>query len=267
MSKYFFCAVMIFWSSGHVTSAHELLPKEIVEYIKENPDATPEEMRTFATAQGGDIAEKFSKSSSEEIITIIKNPDSTFFDNFRDFLKLGVTHILGGFDHILFVLTLLLVFVSTKEIFKLVTTFTIAHSITLVLAGTGILVLSPNIVEPIIALSIAFMAMATVYFGRYKIMSNPVYKIGLVFFFGLFHGLGFAGLLQEISIPENKFISSLFAFNIGIELGQLLIIIMLVPIIIYVKDKSWYQFLVTVIALSITLISLVWFLQRIGLLS
>lgn len=265
MTKIFLGVTFALLSFGSVAQAHELLPKEIVEYIKENPDATPEEMKAFANAQGGDIAEKFNKSSSEEILSIIKNPDGTFLDNFGDFLKLGVTHILSGFDHVLFVLTLLLVFVSTLEILKLVTTFTVAHSITLILAGTGIVVLSPSIVEPVIALSIAIMALATGYFGQSKIMMNPLIKISLVFFFGLFHGLGFAGLLQEIAIPESKFVSSLFAFNIGIEIGQLIIIAVLVPIILFIKHKPWYGIVVKTIAVIIALLSLYWFVERLGL--
>lgn len=267
MTKVHFLVILAFLSFGSVAQAHELLPKEIIEYIKENPDATPEEMKAFANSQGGEIAEKFNKSSSEEILNIIKNPESTFIDNFGDFFKLGVTHILSGFDHILFVLTLLLVFVSTLEILKLVTTFTVAHSITLILAGTGIVVLSPGIVEPVIALSIAIMAIATGFFPRHKIMTNPLSKISLVFFFGLFHGLGFAGLLQEIAIPENKLVSSLFAFNIGIEIGQLIIIALIIPIILYVKNKTWYGVVVKIAALSIALLSTFWFLERIGLLA
>lgn len=265
MRKPFLFLAFILISFVSVAHAHELLPRVIVEYIKENPDATPEELKAFANSQGGDIAEKFNQSSSEEILDIVKNTEGTYFDNFGDFLKLGIVHILSGLDHILFVLTLLLVFLSTLEILKLVTTFTIAHSITLILAGTGILVLSPSIVEPVIALSIAVMAIATGYFGHHKIMTDPLNKIGIVFFFGLFHGLGFAGLLQDIAIPENKFVSSLFAFNIGIEIGQLVIIAFLLPVIIYFKNKIWYQTVVKIITLSIALIGTFWFIQRVGL--
>ena len=267
MKKLFVFLTLAFLSFGSFAQAHELLPKEIVEYIKENPDATPGEMKAFANAQGGDIAVRFNESSSEEILNIIKNPEGTFLENFGDFLKLGVTHILSGLDHILFVLTLLLVFVSTVEILKLITTFTVAHSITLILAGTGTVVLSPGIVEPVIALSIAIMALATGYFGQSRIMTNQFNKISLVFFFGLFHGLGFAGLLQEIAIPESKFVSSLFAFNIGIEVGQLIIIAVLVPIILLIKNKPWYGVVVKAIALGIALISVYWFVERVGLLT
>ena len=137
---------------------------------------------------------------------------------------MGIEHILVGLDHILFVLTLLLVFVSIGEISKLATVFTVAHSLTLILAGTGLLVLSLAFVEPIIALSIACMAIATVFFSSCPIMKRYGVKTSLVFFFGLFHGLGFVGLLLELSIPADTFLSSLLVFNVEIEIGQLIII-------------------------------------------
>lgn len=256
-------AVLFFLPIVAPAEAHELLPKEVVEYISTHPNATPEEMRTFASTQSPEIAKKFASKSTEEILAIIKNPNSKFLDNARDFLKLGVQHILSGADHILFVLSLLLVFVTAWEILRLATTFTIAHSITLVLAGTGVLVLPPKIVEPLIALSIAVMAIASVFFQKYEVMKSAIGKASIVFFFGLFHGLGFAGLLQEIAIPQDKFVSSLFAFNVGIEIGQLIIIGLALPFIFYFRKRAWYSKAIQVIAVGISLIALGWFFERV----
>jgi hydrogenase/urease accessory protein HupE len=254
--------VFLFGLGSSPVEAHELLPKVIVEYISENPDATPEEIKAFASSQDPEVAERFANSSSEELLAIIDNPDSTFVDNFWDFSKLGVEHILAGLDHILFVLTLLLVFISIKHVLKLVTTFTVAHSITLILAGTGTVVLSSSIVEPLIALSIAILAIVTVFYSHLKIFAGRYTTVGIVFFFGLFHGLGFAGLLKEIAIPADKYVSSLFAFNVGIEIGQLIIIALALPFILYFKDKSWYPLVIKIIAISISSIALIWFVQR-----
>lgn len=249
------------WNS--TVSAHELLPQEVITFIQANPNATPEEMRAFAATQDPKVAAAFTTTSTQELLALVQNQDNSFLHNAYDFIKLGVEHILAGADHILFVLTLLLVFASVREILKLITAFTIAHSLTLILAGSGTLVLSSLVVEPIIALSIAVMAIATVFYRESSAMKNQVWKIGLVFFFGLFHGLGFAGLLQEISIPDNKFLSSLVAFNIGIECGQLVIIGLALPIIFYFRNRIWYPRVIQIAAIVISVIALVWFVERI----
>jgi hypothetical protein len=242
--------------------AHELLPREVVEYIKAHPHATPEDMRAFARTQNAEIAEKFANSSTEEILTIMQDRESSLFDTLYDFVVLGIRHILEGVDHILFVFTLLLVFVSLWDILKLATTFTVAHSITLILAGTGIFVLSSELVEPLIALSIGVMAISTVFFAQSRIFKGEWSKISIVFFFGLFHGLGFADLLKEIAIPGETFGGALVAFNVGIEIGQLIIIALALPVILYFRNRSWYETLIKIIAVIISLISLVWFLER-----
>ena len=242
--------------------AHELLPQEVIEFLKQNPEATPEEINDFADTQSPEVAEKIRVSSANEILELTQN-NKGFFHNAKDFIALGIQHILAGPDHILFVLSLLLVFVSVGEIFRLVTTFTIAHSLTLILAGTGTLLISSAIVEPIIALSIAVVAILTTFFGHVRFMAHHFAKTALVFFFGLFHGLGFAGLLTEISIPKEMFFSTLFSFNIGIEIGQLIIIAVALPIVLYFKKKAWYPTAVKVVAIIISIIAILWFIERV----
>ena len=254
--------VLLLIGSGASVQAHELLPKEVVRYIQQHPQATPDELRAFALTQSPEVAQKFSNSSTEKILSIVQNQHTSFFDNAWDFLKLGVLHILSGPDHVLFVLSLLLVFVSISEIVKLATTFTVAHSITLVLAGTGILLLPAIVVEPLIALSIAVMALTSVFFRESPWMKKHWGKIVLVFCFGLFHGLGFAGLLRDIAIPDDKFVSSLFAFNIGIEIGQLIVIGCAMPFILYFRHTAWYSRAIQVFAVFISLLALLWFVQR-----
>ncbi len=244
-----------------LADAHELIPKALQEYIAANPNATPQEIKAFADNQSPEFAEKFKDGA--EILQIVRQPDTSFFDNFKDFFKIGVSHILAGLDHILFVLTLLFVFKNWKEILNLTGTFTIAHSITLVLAGSGILTLSPSLVEPLIALSIAYMAITSVFLKGTRYIGEQSGKIASVFFFGLFHGLGFAGLIQEISIPTNYVISSLVAFNFGIEIGQLVIVGLVFPVAYYCRDKTWYPRSIKILAFFITTIALFWFIERI----
>jgi hypothetical protein len=240
--------------------AHDLLPKAIVEYLATHPNATPEEIQNFARTETPEFGEKL--QSKEDVVRLVTARKTTFFSNLWDFIKLGIDHILSGPDHILFVLTLVLVFLSLKEILTLTGTFTLAHSITLVLAGTGLVLLPTRVVEPIIALSIACVAVTSVFLKSTVIQSSRA-KIALVFFFGLFHGLGFAGLLEEIQIPPDRFFSSLAGFNIGIELGQLIILALVLPLIYYFKDKIWYAKAIKVPAVAIISVSLFWFIERI----
>jgi hydrogenase/urease accessory protein HupE len=261
--KTFICAgVAVFSLFGlHQTAAaHELIPKVLQEYITEHPDATSDQIKAFILSQTPEFAEKY--KDQDKMIEIIRNRDAGLWDNMYDFAEIGVRHILSGLDHILFVLSLLLVFVSVREIFRLTITFTIAHSITLILAGTGMLVLSSKIVEPIIALSISFVAVASVFFGNRKWIGDMKAKIIMVFVFGLFHGLGFAGLLEEIHVPEEKFVSSLFAFNIGIEIGQLIIVAVALPLILLARKKSWYPRVIQGIAIVIGALGIFWAIQR-----
>ncbi len=241
-------------------SAHELLPEKVIEYIKRNPNASPEQIKLYIEGNAPEYSDKV--KSQQDVITLV-NQKTSFFDNSFDFLKLGIKHILSGPDHILFVLSLLLVFAGLKNVFKYTGAFTVAHSITLILAGSGLLTLSSRIVEPIIALSIAVVALGSVFLKDNKYIGDIKSKLGIIFFFGLFHGLGFAGLLKEIEVPEDKFLSSLLSFNLGIEIGQLVIIGLALPFIYLLRNKTWYPLLIKIIAGAIATIAIIWMFQRI----
>src|ERR1700712_1040579 len=147
------------------------------------------------------------------------------------YLGLGYQHILPlGFDHILFVLSLFLLSPNLKPILWQSTAFTIAHSVTLGLAMYGVITPSPKIVEPLIALSIMYVALENIFSPRLK----PS-RIGIVFFFGLVHGMGFAGALGQLGLPPNSYLLSLIMFNVGVELGQLTIIV----VAFFLVKKMW----------------------------
>jgi hypothetical protein len=138
------------------------------------------------------------------------------------YLKLGIEHILLGIDHLLFVLALLVITRGTWLLIKTVTAFTIAHSITLALATLGYVHVPPAPVEALIALSVAFVAVEIV---RQRQGSEGLTAPWLVAFaFGLLHGLGFAGALSEVGLPEGHIPLALLFFNIGVEIGQLMFI-------------------------------------------
>lgn len=270
MKKYLFCIVIALIFSIVTLAAvqtpnvlaHEILPKNVVEYIQDNPDASPEEVKRYIETNAPDLS---GNVKSEQDLLILLDRDTNFWDNSFDFLKLGVLHILDGTDHILFVLSLLLVFVGIATMLKYTLTFTVAHSITIILAGTSLLTLSASIVEPVIALSIAVVALTSVFLRDNKYLGDLRVRLGIIFFFGLFHGLGFAGLLQEIDVPEDKFISSLVSFNIGIEIGQLIIVTLALPVIYLFRNHKYYPFAVKIAAVIIAVIALFWFVERIFL--
>jgi HupE / UreJ protein len=154
------------------------------------------------------------------------------------YLQLGFQHIIPqGFDHILFVAGLCLLSTKVKTILWQATAFTVAHSITLALSMKNIIVAPPAIVEPIIALSILFVAIENLLLEELK-----PWRILLVFLFGLIHGMGFASSLNEIGLPPGKFFTSILSFNLGVELGQIAVIVaMFSLIIIPLRRKMAYR--------------------------
>jgi hypothetical protein len=138
------------------------------------------------------------------------------------YVGIGYRHILPlGFDHILFVLSLFLLSPRPKSIIFQSTAFTIAHSVTLILASYHIINPPSRVVEPLIAVSILFVALENIISPRLK----PS-RIGIVFLFGLVHGLGFAGALSQMGLPQHAYLISLIMFNVGVELGQLTVILL-----------------------------------------
>jgi hypothetical protein len=141
-----------------------------------------------------------------------------------DYWRMGTIHILEGVDHLLFVLALLLIVAGLGPLVKAVTAFTVAHSITLALATLGVVHVPAAPTEAIIALSILFLASEIVHKQNGVLGITERYPWVIAFVFGLFHGLGFAGALSEIGVPQHEVPLALFMFNVGVESGQLLFI-------------------------------------------
>ena len=182
------------------------------------------------------------------------------YKKFYIFVKAGFEHIIPqGLDHILFVLGLFFSCITFRSLLWQVTAFTVAHSITLVLAAQGLVQLRGDIVEIIIALSIVWIAVENC---LYKETSKWRYLV--VFSFGLLHGLGFAALLTEYGLPKENFISLLLAFNIGVEFGQLAVLVIAFLLIKLVLRKNWYSNQIKIPAsIIIALVGLFWFVERI----
>jgi hypothetical protein len=187
--------------------------------------------------------------------------ESNGWSTFVSYIKQGFEHILPeGLDHILFVLGLFLLCRAWKPILIQVTTFTVAHTITLALATLGYVSIAPRIVEPIIAASIAVVALENIFrptYGKFRLL--------LVFVFGLIHGLGFAQKLIDERIPSGSIVSSLLGFNIGVEFGQLAVIGLAVAATSWIKDEEKYRGWVVIPAsAAIAVAGLFWAYQRVA---
>jgi hydrogenase/urease accessory protein HupE len=187
-----------------------------------------------------------------------KQPTSTF----TDFLKLGIEHILTGYDHLLFLFSLLVVTRSFWPAIKIITFFTIAHSITLALAGLNIVDIPSSIVEPLIAATIVYVGLENI-IRKDNVTTQQ--RCILTFFFGLIHGFGFAGVLREMGISsiETGILVPLFSFNLGVELGQITVASIVLPLIWWLHGKEKIsQYLVPVGSILTCLAGSYWLLER-----
>jgi hypothetical protein len=178
----------------------------------------------------------------------------------EQYTVLGFTHILPkGLDHILFVLGLFLLSTKWKPLLIQVTSFTAAHTITLGLSIYGFISLSPNIVEPLIAVSIMYVAVENLLTTELK-----PWRAFVVFGFGLLHGMGFAGVLTEIGLPRSEFLTALLAFNLGVEFGQLAVIVLAYLLVgAWGKEKGWYRpRVVRPVSLLIAAVGFYWTIER-----
>jgi hypothetical protein len=221
----------------------------------------------------------FLRFSDGDTAHVIDLDDTSWLKGMRGVIALGAEHIRIGTDHILFVLALVLpsVLAYTRRpgdeinrwypsanfpstlwrIMKIVTMFTVAHSITLALGGLGYVELPPRLVESIIAISIAAAAIHNI---------HPVFvnkEWALAFGFGLFHGFGFAGLLSDLGLDRSNRVPSLLGFNIGVELGQTAIILMVFPMLFIIRRLRFYVPLMYAGSVVLAMVALAWATERI----
>ena len=191
-----------------------------------------------------------------------------FWSTFGLYVTIGIGHILpGGLDHILFVLALFLAATRMRSLVVQITAFTVAHTVTLALAATGLVSPSPDWVEPIIALTIALVAIENLVFSEMTYW-RPI----VVFAFGLVHGLGFAGFFGELGLPSGQFWSALLGFNLGVEVGQLSVVLAAVvaafglrrAVALLAADSNYRRFVVIPSSLLIGAVGLWWTVERVA---
>lgn len=214
--------------------------------IRQDGDAITRWLRAGDKSEPFEISDKFVPKSWVKTV--------------GEYIVLGFEHIVPkGLDHILFVLGIFFLSLRLKPILWQVTAFTVAHTITLGLTIYGFIALPSSIVEPLIAASI-------VYVGVENVLTKEIkpWRVAIVFAFGLLHGMGFAGVLTDIGLPESEFLTALLAFNVGVELGQLAVIGgAFLALGIFFRTKSWYRTGIVIPAsAAISLVGLYWTLER-----
>ncbi len=185
----------------------------------------------------------------------------SYFETLIYYLQLGFSHVIPlGFDHILFIISLFFLSSNRRTVLIQCSVFTLAHSLSLGLAAAGFIMPNATIIEPLIAASILFTAVENILHNKL----NP-WRIFLIFGFGFIHGMGFANALKEIGLPKNQFLSSLLSFNLGVELGQITVILSVYFLIgKWFSNKSWYkERIVFPISSLIGCIALYWTIERI----
>jgi len=226
--------------------------------------------RTGLVDNEGQIALVFGEGKETQTLSLVGKP---LLELLQIFIVQGVWHIWLGFDHVLFLVSLLitsvLVIYSNRwepaddlnsagwEVLKLVTAFTIAHSITLSLAALKIVEMPAGFIEAVIALSIAYVALGNLFPQLHK------WPFVAVIVFGLFHGFGFANVLEPINIEPNQKLITLFGFNLGVEIGQVAIVLVVFPIFYLLRESSFYDVVIRKLgSILLIVISIYWFEQR-----
>jgi len=221
---------------------------------------------TLKNEAGQGIAEKMLSQANNTIaqtfpVAATSNDTETpTASTFSDFLLLGIEHILTGYDHLLFLFSLLIVTRSFWPALKIITFFTIAHSITLGLAAFNVVDIPSSIVEPLIAATIIYVGVENIIRG-----DHPKGRQWLTFFFGLVHGFGFAAVLREMGISsmETGIMLPLFSFNLGVEIGQITVAAVFLPIIWWLHKKPMIEPRLTpVCSILASLAGAYWLIER-----
>ncbi len=214
------------------------------------------------TWQGGSQSFSFADQTRVAVIALKPATSTTSTVNSSmsvgSFFFLGVEHIVTGYDHLLFLLALILCGGNLVQLVKIITAFTLAHSITLAAAALNIITLPSVLVEAVIALSIAYVAFENLY-PRYAISRRWT----ISFVFGLMHGFGFSSVLREIGLPQDNLIWSLLNFNLGVEAGQLVAVALVLPALFWLRKTAWEAKIVRLISAVVMGVGIALFIERI----
>ena len=200
---------------------------------------------------------------TEQAVLALDRPRASFFTGYQpllaqcaQFVRLGIGHIFHGYDHVMFLVALIIVGGRLRHVVAAVTAFTVAHSLTLALATLYLVTLPARLVEGGIALTIAYVAFDNILGG------GPSHRWLLTFGFGLVHGFGFASVLREMTLPASQLLPSLLSFNVGVEIGQVAIVSALYPFTRWLAGQRFQRPVLLATSAGIFLFGVGWFVQH-----
>jgi hydrogenase/urease accessory protein HupE len=237
----------------HVTVPLDCPPGEVWSYQTDALATLSTGHRQYVEADGQALAVLTPGAPG----TTFNTAEASAGETALEFLHLGVEHILIGADHLVFLLALLLVVRNAKETLQIVTGFTIGHSVTLSMAALGWVVPSTRIIEIAIAASIVYAGLENL------TRPSPRKRLPLVIGLGLIHGFGFANVLRDLGLPDANLLLALFAFNGGVELGQLMLVALALPLLwTAARWASWERRAVPALSLGIAMLGIYWTIER-----
>lgn len=239
-------------------------PKPLGEVVLKNSAMVETEggYRHLGQVQIGDgdvVATVFNASTPTFTVTVDAPEPLSPWEAFWRYVWEGILHIVIGIDHVLFVLGLVLLSTRLRQLVVVITAFTVSHSVTLALSALDVVTIPASIVEPVIALSVAWVAVEAVLRRE-----DPRSAYVVTFLLGFVHGFGFSYVLRdEVGLPTDALVPALLAFNVGVELGQLGIVALLYPLRAAIREREWERKVVIAISAIIGAIALFWFIQRV----
>jgi HupE / UreJ protein len=216
--------------------------------------AQPDHSHIIQIGDGDDTREAVLNASNPSVETQLG--EKALLQTVWDFVKLGIEHIFTGYDHLAFLAGLLITTTTLRSLVKVITSFTAAHSITLALATFGVVSLPGRLIESLIALSIAYIAIEN-FTGK-----TLVHRWKITFLFGLVHGFGFSNVLKEMALSRRTLAVGLFSFNGGVELGQLGFVCIVFPIVLCLSTSRWKPQFLSASSAAIAGLGFYWFIQR-----
>jgi len=221
-------------------------------------DVLGSDLHILARIEHDGTTDSFAFATESRQVTVGVGSQRDAVRGVGSFFALGVEHILTGYDHLLFLLALMIGGGSAWSLVRIVTAFTLAHSMTLTAAALDLIVLPGRIVESAIALSIAYVALENLFVVERG--TSKRWLVALVF--GLVHGFGFSAVLKELGLPQDGLAWSLLLFNLGVEAGQALVIVAAIPFLVRLNRASWRPRAVRVMSLGVLAIGLLLFAER-----
>lgn len=214
----------------------------------------PDHYHLISVRFGDDLQESVLGSGADSMV-FDRTSDHPYVETVKKFVTLGIEHIVTGYDHLAFLVCLLIATTTFGSLVRVITSFTLAHSITLALATFQLVILPTRVTESFIALSIAYVAIENL------LQFRAVERYRVTFLFGLVHGFGFSNVLREMQLPRASLAVSLFSFNAGVEIGQIAFVSVVFPLVLILSSRRWPQ-LRPAVSLSMACLAVYWFVQR-----